>query len=188
MTVTLMFSVVSLWTSESSSQGWFFSCHALRVSLAVNGGTTKTKNNHIKNSLLLRHSRWPLSGSYKDRNQKSNYKWQFHIGGINFNITKLATQACRNYHHLYSWNCPEDRHVYKIRPTYIRYVGLSQLYETTMLWKETCRLHLLDIEETCWTYTKPQSWKKDLRLLFEGLYMRKRSNSSCWMGTCSVEL
>lgn len=33
-----MFSVVSLWTSDSSSQGWFFSCHAFRVSLAMNGG------------------------------------------------------------------------------------------------------------------------------------------------------
>lgn len=29
-----------------------------------------------------------------------------------------------------------------------------------MLWKETSWLHLLDIEETWWTYTQPQSWKK----------------------------
>lgn len=38
-----MFSVVSRCTSESSSQGWFFSCHAHRVSLATKGGTVGRK-------------------------------------------------------------------------------------------------------------------------------------------------
>ena len=33
-----MFSVVSRWTSESSSQGWFFSCQARSVSRATKGG------------------------------------------------------------------------------------------------------------------------------------------------------
>lgn len=41
--MTRMFSVVSLWTSDSSSQGWFFSCQAFRVSLAVNGGATQQR-------------------------------------------------------------------------------------------------------------------------------------------------
>ena len=55
MTVTRMFSVVSLWTSESSSQGWFFSCHAFRVSLDVKGGATEGKENIYKKHCFQSH-------------------------------------------------------------------------------------------------------------------------------------
>lgn len=39
--MTRMFSVVSRCTSDSSSQGWFFSCHAFSVSRAENGGACR---------------------------------------------------------------------------------------------------------------------------------------------------